>query len=124
MVYKHKIVNSLARLIDRHAESGIAGVGKRYSLGFIIKPFWSTFKNQIPGMLKNLDNNEEAIAEIHWSIMEELDIKPPDGYRWLITSMSIELAPEEIPVVETEAPGEKEGKAEVKKKRRKAKKQQ
>ncbi len=67
MVYKHRIVQGLADLIDTYA-----GKGDNPMMAAI----WYGIKGQVPAILQALDSNEEAIAEIEKQLRKALGIEP------------------------------------------------
>lgn len=95
-MYRHRVVEGLSQLISRYGSGGKDPM---------MRAVWYGIKGQIPSFLASLDSNEEAIAEIHQSIMEALDIEAPLGYRWDIQGVSIRLVPEieEVSIVPIEA---------------------
>ena len=89
-MYRHKVVQGLAALIEKYGSGGKDP---------IMAAVWFGIKGQVPSFLASLDDNEQAVAEIHQSIMEALDIKAPPGYKWDIQGVSIKLVPDVKEVV-------------------------
>ena len=115
MPYKHKIIQGLADLIEAYAGKGNDPM---------MKAIWWGIKGQVPSILQGLDDNEEAIAEIEAKLREVLGILPEPApvERAAILADQPEMQEiKEEPVGKTEAPEEKEVKAEGKKKKRKRK---
>ena len=54
-VYKHKIVQGLANIIEKYAGHGSSP---------IMKAVWMGIKGEVPGILETLDNNEEMVNEL------------------------------------------------------------
>ncbi len=69
MVYRHKVVQGLANLIERYAGKGTDPM---------MKAVWWGIKGQVPMLLQTLDNNEEAVAEIEKKLRDMLDIEEPE----------------------------------------------
>ena len=65
-MYKHRVVQGLADLIGKYG-----GKSSFTPLGFL----WSSIKREVPSILRTLDENEEAVAEIERKIKEVLDGK-------------------------------------------------
>lgn len=112
-MYKHKIVQALASLIELYG-----GGGKDP----MMRAVWYGIKGQVPHILQGLDDNSEIVVEIQEKVLEALDIQVPEGYQWEITEEEIKVAPipvakpvliEEIKEVVKKAPQRRSRKAEA-----------
>lgn len=63
MAYRHKIIQGLAQLIERYGGKGSDP---------IMKSVWWGIRGQVPSILKSLDDNDEAVAEIERKVREVL----------------------------------------------------
>ncbi len=66
MIYRHKIVQGLADLIEKYG-----GGGKDP----MMRAIWYGVKGQIPTLLQTLDASESAVSEIRSKLMEVLDVE-------------------------------------------------
>lgn len=84
MAYKHKLVQAMADLYNKHKDKMIESIGEAASKDFTMRAIWMGVKRQAPGYIQGrvtealqaLDENEEAVAEIQDKLMEVLDLKP------------------------------------------------
>jgi len=81
--YKHRVVQGLADLLNKYGGGGSDP---------IMRAVWFGMKQQIPLLLKSLDENEEAIASIERTLKEVLEQEP--------NVKAVEVVIEEPPPIE------------------------
>lgn len=85
MAYKHRVVQGLAELIERYGGRGQDP---------IMNAVWWGIKSQVPSLLKNLDESEEAVELIERKMREALGIQEEQQAAEVIEGLVIEAEQE------------------------------
>lgn len=95
MAYRHRVVSGLAELLDKYG-----GGGKDP----IMRGLWIAIKWEIPHILQQLDDSEEAIALIESKLREVLDIPPVEKYPEVVAEAQAPIPIEKIKEAVKKAP--------------------
>ena len=98
MLYRHKIVEALAKFIQE-----FGGGGKDP----IMRAIWAGLRSQVPGILRVLDENDELVEELRVKLLDALDLMPPQDTEQLLTEPETESLPE--PVLEEKPKKKRKG---------------